>query len=510
MNNITQLDPKNVWQWFANICAIAHPTFHEEKLAQYFIDRVNSDGQQYGLSIEKDAVGNLRIKKPATKGMEDHAPVAIQAHYDMVAQKGANSTHDFSTDPIQTHIKDGWVWANDTTLGADNGIGLAMGLAVAFSDDIAHPPLTLIITSEEEIGMGGVQGLAKEWLDMPYLLNLDSEDSGELFIGCAGGRDVTFSQTYPTQALTDNTSILQLKISGLHGGHSGIDINKGVANANLLLNRVLTAIFAKANFELISLYGGTLRNVITRDAYAIFVGDFDHLNPLVKQQADIIKQELQFAEENLNIELVKINLDDINTLQQNHKKSNKNNSLENLTSPPTVANATTTKSILNLINAIPNGVIRMSDSFVGVVETSISMGVVRFHNGELSVKSLMRSLGETQKDALAQKLTSLAELSAVNIAFSADYPGWQPDPNSYLLAKGKAILTEYFGQAPKIQVIHAGLECGFLKAKAPQMDMISFGPNIRAAHSPKERIEIASVAQNFEILLKFLAQIPKQ
>lgn len=493
MTDIRQLQPINVWQWFADICSVPHPTFHEHQLADFIIDKVKTDGQKFGLTVEKDAVGNLLIQKPASQGMEQYAPVAIQAHYDMVAQKGMGSNHNFETDPIETVIKDGWVWANDTTLGADNGIGLAMGLAVAFSDDIAHPPLRLIITSEEEIGMGGVQGLSPDWLQVPYLINLDSEDSGELFIGCAGGRDVTFSKTYQTQTLNlANQSLLTLKVSGLHGGHSGIDIHKGVANANLLLARLLSVAFQASPFGLVSLYGGTLRNVITREAEAVLVGDKQALQAVIDQETAIIKHELQFSEENLSIELIDSNLQNS---QQNPELS--------------VLSTQDSKHIIDLLNAIPNGVIRMSDSFIGVVETSISLGVLRLEQGELSVKSLMRSLGESQKDALANNIQALADLADVAVAFSADYPGWLPDPSSYLLATGQTIMQDYFGKAPKIQVIHAGLECGFLKAKAPSTDMISFGPNIRSAHSPKERVEIDSVAQNFEILLTFLKQMPK-
>ncbi|ELA09508.1 aminoacyl-histidine dipeptidase [Moraxella macacae 0408225] len=515
MTDIRQLQPTNVWQWFADICSIPHPTFHEHQLADFIINKVNTDGQKFGLTIEKDSVGNLLIQKPASCGMEQHAPVAIQAHYDMVAQKGTNSVHNFETDPIETMIKDGWVWANDTTLGADNGIGLAMALAVAFSDDIAHPPLRLIITSEEEVGMGGVQGLSSDWLQVPYLLNLDSEDSGELFIGCAGGRDITFSKTYQSQPLdltkqpdlTKQTldltkqpdltkqTLLTLKVSGLQGGHSGIDIHKGVANANLLLGRVLSVAYQTAPFGLVSLHGGTLRNVITREALALLVGNKQQLQTIVDQECEIIKNELQFSEENLSIELTET---DIEIDVQSHQQTEL-----------TVLSTQDSKHVIDLLNAIPNGVIRMSDSFVGVVETSLSLGVLRLDQGELSVKSLMRSLGESQKDALAHKIQALADLADVSVAFSADYPGWLPDPNSYLLQLGQRIMQDYFGHAPKIQVIHAGLECGFLKAKAPNTDMISFGPNIRSAHSPKERVEIDSVAQNFAVLLEFLQALPK-
>lgn len=506
-DDISQLQPTNVWQWFAQICEIPHPTFHEKPLGELILQKVKSEGQAYGLTGEMDAAKNILIQKPASPDMQHHAPIAIQAHYDMVAQKGTTSSHDFMNDPIKTIVKEGWVWADDTTLGADNGIGLAMALAVAFSDDISHPPLRLVITSEEEIGMNGVQNVSPSWLDVPYLINLDSEDEGALFVGCAGGRDATFSREFE---LLDNPAIHQdnptlttfrVNVSGLHGGHSGIDIHKGFANANLVLARILAAVYEQSPFYLHSLNGGVLRNVITRDAYAIIVGDMAVIEPMIKQQAAIIAEELTHSEPNLQVEISQMDMD------SNNAQSSTTNG-ESI-SYDTVVGLDASQKILDVIVSIPNGVLRMSDSFVGVVETSISMGVVKLENGKFEIRSLMRSLAETPKDDVSQRLTAFARQSGISLTLSDDYPGWTPAIDSWLLTHTKPIMQQVFGQEPQIEVIHAGLECGILSGKNPKLDMISFGPSIRAAHSPKERVEIASVAKTWEVLLQLLKKIPQ-
>lgn len=492
-DDIRQLTPNAVWQWFADICSIPHPTFHEKPLGEFILKKVATEGKAFGLIGEMDAKGNIRIQKPASQGLADKAPVIIQAHYDMVAQKGKTSSHDFTTDPIKPVIKAGWVWADDTTLGADNGIGLAMALAVAFSETIAHPALTLIITNEEEIGMGGVQALSADWLIQRYLINLDSEDEGALFVGCAGGRDATFSRDFelidnPIPAQNNpNLSTIKVSVSGLHGGHSGIDIHKGFANANLVLARILSAIFTQSPFYLHSFSGGVLRNVITRDASAILVGDLASIEPMIQQQTAIIAHELNAAEPNLKIEIEHV--------------------VNEADSQPVIGLADSQK-VLDVLATIPNGVIRMSDGFAGVVESSISMGVVSLEQGKLNVKCLMRSLAETPKDAISERLTALARLAGVELKLSDDYPGWQPATDSWLLNTTKPIMQQVFGKAPQVEVIHAGLECGILSGKNPKLDMISFGPNIRAAHSPKERVEIESVEKTWQVLLELLKQLP--
>lgn len=498
--NISQLSPTAVWQWFDKICSIPHPTFHEQQLGDFILQEVQTRGQQYGLTAKKDEKGNIFIDKPASahldSNMASHPAVAIQAHFDMVAQKGETTNHDFITDPIKPVIKEGWVWATDTTLGADNGIGLAMALAVAFSDDIVHPPLNLILTCEEEIGMGGVQAISPEWLTAPAMINLDTEDEGELFIGCAGGRDATFQLTCPLITVTDDVTPMLIKVSGLQGGHSGIDIHKGLANANLLLARVLASLFGASPFYLQHWQGGVLRNVITREASAAVLGDFDHITQLLPHILQTLQAEYKVTEPNLTITVEKRVASD----QQAPESTNFS-----------AISTDDSQRMLNLLRSLPNGVIRMSDSFDGVVETSISTGVIKLSQTKdndktatLEIRCLMRSLGETPKDDIAQRLQALAELAGAELQLSDDYPGWQPDPDSKLLAVAKSVMANHFEGEPKLQVIHAGLECGIFKGKAPTMDMISFGPNIRAAHSPKERVEIASVAKTWQVLLDLL------
>lgn len=484
-STLSQLHPTSVWQWFDKICAIPHPTFNEHLLGDYIINEVKTNGQPYNLTVEKDEKGNILIQKPAHPSMADRPAVAIQAHFDMVAQKGETSSHDFINDPIVPVIKDGWVWASDTTLGADNGIGLAMGLAVAFSNDIVHPALSLVLTCEEEIGMGGVNAISPGWLTAPAMINLDSEDEGELFVGCAGGRDATFNLVSELVAVPYDLSPIAITVSGLQGGHSGIDIHKGLGNANLLLARVLASAFAQSPFYLQSWKGGVLRNVITREATAVVWGDFAKLSQLTQPMLATLQAEYKVKEPNLTL------------------KVEKAESESNLAFSPNDS-----EKALNFLRSVPNGVLRMSDSFDGVVETSISTGVVKVKTedkkGIFEIRCLMRSLGETPKDDVSERLQSLANLAGANLTLDGDYVGWQPDPDSKLLKLAKPVMAQHFDGEPKIQVIHAGLECGLFKGKAPNMDMISFGPNIRAAHSPKERVEIASVEKTWQMLLDFL------
>lgn len=477
MSEIEQLQPQPVWQWFTRLCAVPRPTFHEQAVREMLVKAA----QEYSLKTDIDAKGNLRICKPATAGMENCVPVAIQAHMDMVAQKGADSQHDFQRDPVQTQIKEGWVWANDTTLGADNGIGLAMGLAVIFSEGIAHPELTLIVTVEEEIGMGGAEALSADWLQMPYLINLDTEEAGEIFIGCAGGRDA--SMTLPLNWQAGKLSACTVRVSGLRGGHSGVDIDKNHANANVLLARVLFGLYAQIPFALGSWQGGELRNVITREAQAVIGLDADTARTAVAPIAAAIAAEWA-AETQLNIEVLPA---------------------EDLTQAATLES---TQKALDLLLAVPNGVMRMSEQFKGIVETSSNMGEVKTGTDGLLIHCLMRSLLETPKDEFSLRLAALARMAGANLELTADYPGWAPNADSSLLKLTSTIFARHYGKQPPLQIIHAGLECGILSGKAPHLDMVSFGPTIRAAHSPKERVEIKAVAECWSVLLDLLKSIP--
>lgn len=476
-NAIEQLQPQAVWQWFARLCQTPRPSFHEEAIRTVLLQAA----QKRGLDVDVDAKGNLRIRKPATAGMENRAPVAIQAHMDMVAQKEATSTHDFKRDPIRTKIIDGWVWADGTTLGADNGIGLAMGLAVLFSEDIPHPSLTLIVTVEEETGMGGADAISADWLNMPYLINLDTETAGELFIGCAGGCDA--SLVLPLTWLPNSQPACKVRVSGLRGGHSGVDIDKNHANANLLLSRILSFLYAKTPFALATWQGGQLRNVITREAEVIIVADQAQVNADIQAMVDILQAEWP-AEEQLSIEVLPADI------------------------PSEAATIADTEKALDLLLTVPNGVLRMSEQFAGVVETSANMGIVETQADGLHIHSMMRSLLETPKAEFAQKWRAIGRLADARIEIGGDYPGWAPNADSDLLHLAQTVFARHYGNEPPLRIIHAGLECGVLGGKAAQLEMISFGPDIRAAHSPKERVNIASVAECWAILLDILQAIP--
>ena len=480
MSELQQLQPQSVWDWFSRLCAIPHPSFHEQAIREMLVEAA----QQRGLSTEVDAKGNLRITKPATAGMESCVPVALQAHMDMVAQKGESSNHDFLRDPIKTRIEDGWMCADDTTLGADNGIGLAIGLAVMFSDDIAHPELSLIVTVEEETSMGGAEALDPQWLQMPYLINLDTEEAGEIFIGCAGGRDASF--TLPLEWQTVKGQACMIRLSGLRGGHSGVDIDKNHANANVLLARVLSSLYARKPFSLCSFQGGELRNVITRAAEAVIVMDEEIARVAVTEIAAVIAAEWA-EEQQLQIEVLPVDSASLHATSEEH-----------------------TQQALDLLLSVPNGVLRMSDAFAGIVETSSNIGVVHTDDDGMLIHCLMRSLKETPKDELSLRLSALARLSGANLSLTADYPSWTPNPDSSLLRLTSEVFSQHYGKQPPLQIIHAGLECGILSGKAPQLEMVSFGPTIRAAHSPKERVEVATVAESWAILVDLLSKIPQQ
>lgn len=480
MSELQQLQPQLVWDWFSRLCAIPHPSFHEKAIREMLVKAA----QKRGLSTEVDAKGNLRITKPATAGMESCVPVALQAHMDMVAQKGESSNHDFLRDPIKTRIEDGWMYADDTTLGADNGIGLAIGLAVMFSDDIAHPELSLIVTVEEETSMGGAEALDPQWLQMPYLINLDTEEAGEIFIGCAGGRDASF--TLPLEWQTVKGQACMIRLSGLRGGHSGVDIDKNHANANVLLARVLSSLYARKPFSLCSFQGGELRNVITRAAEAVIVMDEEVARAAVTEIAAVLAAEWA-EEQQLQIEVLPVDSASLHATSEQQ-----------------------TQQALDLLLSVPNGVLRMSDAFAGIVETSSNMGVVYTDADGMLIHCLMRSLKETPKDELSLRLSALARLSGANLSLTADYPSWTPNPDSSLLRLTSEVFSQHYGKQPPLQIIHAGLECGILSGKAPQLEMVSFGPTIRAAHSPKERVEVATVAESWAILVDLLSKIPQQ
>ncbi|MDP8171262.1 aminoacyl-histidine dipeptidase [Pasteurella skyensis] len=481
-SEISTLSPSLLWKWFDQICAIPHPSFHEEKLACFIVDWAKSKQ----LFVERDEVGNVLIRKPATKGMENRQKVVLQAHLDMVPQANEGVQHNFEEDPIQPYIDGEWVTAKETTLGADNGIGLASCLAVLESDDIAHPDLEVLLTMTEETGMEGARGLRANWLEGDILINTDTEDNGEIYIGCAGGEDSNF--TMPIQ-LTDNTfdCAIQISLKGLRGGHSGCDIHTTRANAIKLMVRLLADLKQSVEFQLIDIQGGSVRNAIPREAatsVAFFAKNRSQVTAYIKQVEQQLQTELAIAEPNLTILVEEIAL------------------------PSQVFSRQSTDSIIDTLNVLPNGVIRYSDVVADVVETSLSVGVLKTENEQVCAIILTRSLIEEGKAEVRGKLRSLADVVGASVEFSGSYPGWNPDSDSKITPLTKQVYDKLLGYESKIKVIHAGLECGLLKKVYPNIDMVSIGPTIRNAHSPDEKAHIPAVKIYWELLIQLLENIP--
>ncbi|MCJ8318883.1 MAG: aminoacyl-histidine dipeptidase [Colwellia sp.] len=487
MSALSHLKPASLWQLFEKICSIPHPSKHEQKISLW----IQEWATELGLVVKEDAVGNLFIKKPATVGMENRKGVILQAHMDMVPQKNNDTVHDFVTDPIRPYIvteNDGdWVTAEGTTLGADNGVGLASALAVLASNDIAHGPLEVLVTIDEEAGMTGAFGLEAGWLEGDILINTDSEQEGEVYMGCAGGIDGLASFDLTFENVQNNSQAFNLSISGLKGGHSGVDIHTGRANANKLLVRFLLTASEQFGIRLTELNGGSLRNAIPREANASFV--------IVQDQIPALKQALSDYLATIRHNLGSIETD-IDML---------------LISPEDFDQcwtANTQQQILRALNACPNGVIRMSDDIEGIVESSLNLGVMRCKGPKFVAMTLIRSLHDDGRLETQQMVRSVFELANANIKFSGAYPGWKPDTSSAIMKTVRDTYQDIFGKIPEVMVIHAGLECGLFKTAYPDWDMVSFGPTIKFPHSPDEKIEIATVEQYWQLLVATLKAIP--
>lgn len=489
MGTLSQLKPTRLWQLFEKICSIPRPSKHEQKISQW----IQSWATELGLEIKEDNVGNLIIKKPATQGMEGRQGIILQAHMDMVPQKNNDTEHDFLTDPIRPYIvheSDGdWVTADGTTLGADNGVGLASALAVLASDDLAHGPLEVLVTIDEEAGMTGAFGLESGWLDGDILINTDSEQEGEIYMGCAGGIDGLAKFDLAFEKTPENTQAFNLSISGLKGGHSGVDIHTGRANANKLLVRFLLDASNELDLHLTELNGGSLRNAIPREANASFVIPTNQVAALKTQ----LTQYLTTIQGNLDaieptIDMLLISPEDFDQCWT----------------------ITTQSQILRALNACPNGVIRMSNDIEGIVETSLNLGVIQTRGKKLNALVLIRSLHDDGRLETQRTVQSVFELAGVDMSFSNAYPGWKPNPDSAIMKTVSDTYQTLFNKAPAVMVIHAGLECGLFKSAYPHWDMVSIGPTIKFPHSPDEKIEVATVAQYWQLLTAVLEQAPKK
>ncbi len=483
MSELSQLSPQPLWDIFAKICAIPHPSYHEAALAEHIV----SWAREQRLWCERDEVGNILIRKPATPGMENRQPVALQAHLDMVPQKNSDTVHDFTTDPIQPWVDGEWVKARGTTLGADNGIGMASALAVLADNSVKHGPLEVLLTMTEESGMEGAVGLQANWLHADILINTDSEEEGEIYMGCAGGVDSITTLPIKREAIPAGFVTLTLTLKGLKGGHSGAEIHLGLGNANKLLARFLATQAKALDLRLIDFTGGTLRNAIPREAFTTLALPADNikaLNAAVADYTTTLQNELGTKEKNVTLVT---------------------GSVSGSTQALTIDSR---DHFIALLNSMPNGVIRNSDVMTGVVETSLNIGIVTLTEHQAEIICLIRSLIDSGKDYVVDMLTSLSELAGAETVAKGGYPGWQPDAHSPVMALVRKTYQDLFGKTPDIQVIHAGLECGLFRKPYPNLDMVSIGPTITGPHSPDEQVHISSVGVYWQLLTALLQVIP--
>lgn len=462
---------------------IPRPSGHMERITEFLI----AFGKGLGLESLVDEAGNVIIRKPATPGMENRKGVILQAHMDMVPQKNNDTVHDFTTDPIQTWIDGDWVKARGTTLGADDGLGVAAIMAVLEDNSLKHGPLEALITKDEETGMYGAFGLKPGTLKGEIFLNLDSEDEGELYIGCAGGLDITATLAYKEEAPVAGFVARKLTLKGLRGGHSGLEINQGRGNANKLLARVVHDLLVEFDCQLASFAGGNMRNAIPREAHAVLVfnpEDMEGLEEYVREYEQQLGDEYAPIESGISLKL------------------------EEVPVPKAVVPEEIQDNLVNVLMACQNGVTRMIPTIPDTVETSSNLAIVTIEDGNADIRILARSSCDTMKDFLADSLTACFAMAGMKVELSGGYSGWQPDVNSPILHAMKLSYKQQFGTEPAVKVIHAGLECGIIGASCPGLDMISFGPTLRSPHSPDERAYIPSVSRFYEFLVATLEQTP--
>lgn len=483
MSTILSLAPQNVWRHFYSLTQVPRPSGHVEKITEFLVNF----GKGLGLESFIDGVGNVIIRKPATPGMENRKIVTLQAHMDMVPQKNNDTIHDFTKDPIETYIDGDWVKAKGTTLGADDGLGVATIMAVLESKDLKHGPLEALITKDEETGMSGAFGLKPDVLKGEILLNLDSEEEGKLYIGCAGGVDITAVLDYKEEDVSANSVAMKITLKGLRGGHSGLEINEGRANANKLLARVIRDLLIDFDCQLSSFEGGNMRNAIPREAHAVLVfnaADTEGVEEFIKDYESEIAAEYTPIESGVSLKI------------------------ESVEMPPTVIPEEIQDNLIDSLLACQNGVMRMIPTVSDTVETSSNLSIVKAGTGKIEVCILARSSCDTMKEFLTNSLVSCFSMAGMKVIQSGEYSGWQPNVDSPILHAMKLSYKQQFGVEPAVEVIHAGLECGIIGATYPNLDMISFGPTLRSPHSPDERANIPSVAKFYDFVVATLEQTP--
>ncbi len=475
------LEPKGLWNSFYSLTRIPRPSGKKEAVSQFLVDY----GKSLGLETMQDEIGNVLIRKPASPGMENHPGVILQGHMDMVPQKNSDKVFDFETDPIEAYVEDNgeWVTANGTTLGADNGIGVATAMAILADKNAVHPPLEAFFTVDEETGMYGAFDLKGGWLQGKYLLNLDSETEGELYVGCAGGVDTTAVFDYEPVETEEGDIALRIAIKGCKGGHSGCDINLQRANAIKQLFRVLKEAVVSYEARLASVEGGSLRNAIPREASAVITipqENYDDVTDMVARWEDQLLSEFEGIEPDMKL------------------------TVEEVECPKQEMPEDVQDFLIHAITLCPHGVYRMIPEMPDIVETSNNLAMIETKEGKVTAYCLTRSSVESRKEELQSVIESAFSLAGAKVTFSGSYPGWKPNFKSPLLATMKSIYEQQFGNAPRVVIIHAGLECGIIGRNYPNMEMISFGPTIEHPHSPDERVNIATVQKFYQYVLATL------
>ncbi|MDR1646119.1 MAG: aminoacyl-histidine dipeptidase [Tannerellaceae bacterium] len=480
---IRDLTPKYVWNYFYDFTQIPRPTGHMEAVTHFVADF----GKKQGLETLRDEVGNVLIRKPATPGKESCPTIILQSHLDMVPQKNHSVDHDFLTDPIDAYIDGEWVKARNTTLGADNGIGAALAMAVLSDTTLRHGPIEALFTVNEEVGMDGAFGLKPGFLKGRILINCDSEEEGQLFVGCAGGADVNITFRYKDNTgVPDGDVAVKLSLTGLKGGHSGVDIHLGRANANKLMARFLKDSVASCGVRLAAIDGGNLRNAIPREAFAIITLPRDNADILwetVSDYRELYRAEYAGIEDTLEFTAEKIDL------------------------PPTLIPEEIQDDLINAIEGCQNGVISMLSDFPGTVESSSNLAVVTSSSGLIEVKALVRSSSESRKASITSALESVFSLAGAKVEFGGSYNGWKPDAHSPILQLMRQTYLDLYGKEPSVKVMHAGLECGIIQGIYPDMDMISIGPDLQHPHSPSEKVHIRSVEKVWDFLRATLESV---
>ncbi len=481
-NAVRNLEPQELWNHFADLNAVPRPSKKEERVIEF----IKNFGKKLGLPVKVDKVGNVIIKKPASKGMEKKATLLLQSHLDMVHQKNADTKFDFDIEGIKMLVEGDWVRADGTTLGADNGIGVASIMAILESKTIPHPPIEALFTIDEETGLTGAKGLKGGLLSAKYMLNLDTEDDRELTIGCAGGIDITGEGKYRQEPVPSAMTAHKIGIKGLTGGHSGTDIHLGRGNANKLCNRILSSAAAQFGLRVSSMDGGSLRNAIPRECFALVVVPAAKLagfQAFMEKETAALKAEYATTDPELAVVCDATDL------------------------PATVLSKPFQNRLLGVIYACPNGIHRMSPDVEDLVQTSNNLSRVLVKDGQFSIQCLTRGSVDSEKLDLAHAIRATLQLAGAKVKFGNEYPGWTPNPSSHIVKVMSGIFEEMFNEKPHVYACHAGLECGIVGQNYPGMQMISFGPNIRGAHSPDEKVQISSVQKYWGYLLRALQEI---